>query len=95
MPPTPQPTTPRPSIIVVWLSVPTSESGNATGPACVLAEEHDLGQVFEIHLVDDAGAGRHDAEVVERLLAPAEEFVALAVARELHVDVELAARRPS
>ena len=55
----------------------------------VLAEEDDLGQVFEIHLVDDAGAGRDDAEVVERLLAPAEELVALAVAGELHVDVEL------
>ena len=27
MPPTPQPTTPMPLIIVVWLSVPTSESG--------------------------------------------------------------------
>ena len=26
MPPTPQPTTPRPLIMVVWLSVPTSES---------------------------------------------------------------------
>ncbi len=33
MPPTPQPTTPRPLIIVVWLSVPTSVSGSATGPA--------------------------------------------------------------
>ena len=39
-----------------------------------------LGEVFEIHLVHDAGARRHDAEVVERLLAPAEELVALAVA---------------
>ena len=27
MPPTPQPTTPTPLIMVVWLSVPTSESG--------------------------------------------------------------------
>ena len=89
MPPTPQPTTPRPSIIVVWLSVPTSESGNATVPAWSLPQEHDLGQVFEIHLVDDAGARRHDAEVVERLLAPAEELVPLAVAGELHVDVEV------
>ena len=30
MPPTPQPTMPSPLIIVVWLSVPTSESGNKT-----------------------------------------------------------------
>jgi hypothetical protein len=27
IPPTPQPSTPRPLIIVVWLSVPTSVSG--------------------------------------------------------------------
>ena len=27
MPPTPQPSTPMPLIMVVWLSVPTSESG--------------------------------------------------------------------
>ena len=32
MPPTPQPNTPSPLIIVVWLSVPTSVSGRATGP---------------------------------------------------------------
>ncbi len=31
MPPTPQPSTPRPLIIVVWLSVPTSESGYTHG----------------------------------------------------------------
>ena len=55
----------------------------------VLAEEHDLGQVFEIHLVHDAGARRHDAEIVERLLAPAQELVPLAVAREFHVDVQV------
>ena len=35
----------------------------------------------------DAGGGRDDAEVVEGLLAPLEELVALAVALELHVDV--------
>ncbi len=29
MPPTPQPSTPRPLIMVVWLSVPTSVSGSA------------------------------------------------------------------
>ena len=33
----------------------------------------------------DAGVGRHDAEVVERLLAPAEERVALVVALELEL----------
>ena len=41
----------------------------------------------------DAGAGRHDAEIVERLLAPAQEGVALAVALELDIDVLLLAIR--
>ena len=63
--------------------------GKCDSAFLVLAEEHDLGQVFEIHLVDDARAGRHDAEVVERLLAPAEEFVPLAVAGEFHIDIEV------
>ena len=38
-------------------------------------------EVLEVHLVADAGVGRHHAEVVERRLAPAQERVALAVAR--------------
>ena len=51
--------------------------------------EHALGEVFEVHLVDDADAGRHDLEGVEGLLAPLEELVALAVAVELEVEVFL------
>ena len=39
-----------------------------------------LGQVFEVDLVADAGAGRHDAEIVERSLAPFEELIAFHVA---------------
>jgi hypothetical protein len=39
--------------------------------------------------VDDADAGRHDLEGLERLLAPLEEFVALAVAGELEFEVAL------
>ena len=35
----------------------------------------------------DAGIGRHDAEIVEGFLAPAQETIALAVAVELHLDV--------
>ena len=40
----------------------------------------------------DAGAGRHHAEVVERLRAPAQERVALAVALVLELDVALRTR---
>jgi len=51
---------------------------------------HDLGQVLEIDLVADAGAGRNDAEIVEGLGAPAQETVALDVALifELHIGAE-------
>ena len=35
----------------------------------------------------DAGAGRHDAEILERLLAPFQESVALAVALIFEIDV--------
>jgi len=37
--------------------------------------------------VHDAGAGRHDLELVERGLSPAQELVALAVALVLQLDV--------
>ena len=87
IPPTPQPRTPRPLIIVVCESVPTSVSGMATGLAALALEQHALGQVLEVHLVDDAGRRRHHAEVVEGLLAPAQELVALAVALELDLGV--------
>ena len=39
--------------------------------------------------MDDPRSGRHDLEVVEGLLAPAEEGVALAVALVLAVDVDV------
>ena len=47
------------------------------------------GEVLDVDLVHDAGARRHDLEVVERALAPAQELVALAVALVLEVDVAL------
>ena len=50
---------------------------------------HRLGEVFEVHLVADAGTGRHDAEIVEGTLPPLEEGIALAVAVILEVHVVL------
>jgi hypothetical protein len=46
--------------------------------------------VLDVDLVHDAGAGRYDAELVERGLTPAQELVALPVAAvlELHVALE-------
>ncbi|MNI58094.1 hypothetical protein D3C73_1131890 [compost metagenome] len=51
---------------------------------------HAARQVFQVDLVDDAKARRHDAEGVKRLHAPLHELVALLVALEfqLHVQVQ-------
>ena len=54
-----------------------------------LAGEDGAGQVLDVDLVHDAGAGRDDLEVVEGALAPAQELVALAVALVLDLDVAL------
>ncbi len=52
------------------------------------SDEYGLAEVLEIHLVADAGAGRHDAEVLERVLSPPQEDVALFVAVELELGVD-------
>ena len=51
------------------------------------AFHHDAREVLQVDLVHDAGVRRHDLEVVEGLLAPAQEAVALAVAGELDLAV--------
>ena len=61
--------------------------GEGQGFAAVLAGEHALRQVFDVDLVDNAGSGRHDAQVAERLLRPVQKLVALAVALELDLAV--------
>ena len=48
----------------------------------------DRREVLEVDLVDDPGPGRHDPQVAERGLRPAQELVALAVALVLALDVE-------
>jgi hypothetical protein len=54
-----------------------------------LVVPHDLGEVLEVDLVDDPGGGRDHPEVAERRLAPLEELVALPVALELTLGVDL------
>ena len=88
MPPTPQPTTPRPLIIVVWESVPTSVSGIKE----IAGMEHALGEILEIDLVHDADARWHEAESLEGLLPPFQKFIAFAVAFEFHVHVQAQGR---
>ena len=59
------------------------------GERLAVARLHHACQVFEVHLVADAGVRRHHREVVEGLLAPAQEGVALLVALELELRVAL------
>ena len=56
-------------------------------PSSPVVRPHRLGEIFEIDLVADAGAGRHDAEIAEGLLAPFQEVVALLVALIFELDV--------
>ena len=55
--------------------------------ALLLRRPHGLGEIFEVDLVADAGARRHDGEIGERLLAPLEEAVALLVLLVFALDV--------
>ena len=50
--------------------------------------EHALRQVLEVYLVDYPGVGRNHAEVVQRLLSPAQERVALLISSELEIGVD-------
>ena len=51
---------------------------------------HDAaGQVFQIHLMDDTGAGRDDGECLECLLSPFQELVALRIAFKFAGEVLL------
>ncbi len=51
-----------------------------------VVEDH-AAEELEVHLVHDAGVWRHDLEIAERALAPAQEGVAFAVALELDAVV--------
>ena len=55
-------------------------------PSSVL-RPHRLAEIFEVDLMADAGAGRHDAEIAEGLLAPFQELVALLVALVFELDI--------
>ncbi len=63
--------------------------GLAGEPGLGLRGPHGLRQIFEIDLVADAGAGRHDAEIFERALRPFQEAVALLVLLVFLFDVLL------
>ena len=67
-----------------------TDEGIGIGDGCAvghLVGPHGLRQIFEIDLMADAGAGRHDAEILEGALAPFQEVIALAVAGVFERDV--------
>ncbi len=65
-------------------------SDTGVGIRSAVAHHDDPGEVLDIDLMDDAGAGRNHLEVLEGPLSPAQELVPLAVALvlELHVTDE-------
>ena len=84
MPPTPQPTTPSP-LIIVRVRVGADQR---VGIQHAVLLEHAARQELEVHLVADAEPRRDDPQAVEGLRSPLEEPIALAVAVELHLHVE-------
>ncbi len=54
-----------------------------------LLRHHTVRQIFEVHLMNDAGRRGNHAEVLESALPPPQELVSLAVALELDVGVDL------
>ncbi len=67
-----------------------AHAGIGVGDTSVASRgHHHAGQVLDVDLVHDAGARRHDLEVVERALAPAQELIALTVALVFDLDVAL------
>ena len=94
MPPTPQPST-REAVDHGRVAVGADAGvGESLLDLADLLGPHGLGQVFQVDLMADAGAGRHDLEIVEGAAAPAQELVALLVALVLELDVLARRRRP-
>src|SRR3546814_10955314 len=57
--------------------------------ALVLRRPHRLRDIFQVHLMADAGARRHGGEIVERLRSPAQELIAFHVSLIFKLDVFL------
>ncbi len=57
-------------------------------PALPVTGEDHARQVLQVHLVHDPRVRRHDSEVAERRLSPAQERIALLVALEFEVGVD-------
>ena len=63
--------------------------GISERPVDRVGRHDDSREILEIHLVNDARVRRHDPEVAEGVLAPAQKRVAFLVSRELELGVQL------
>ena len=57
----------------------TVGANECVGEGSALLNADDAREVLQVDLVNDSGVGRYYAELLERLLPPAQELVALAV----------------
>ena len=88
MPPTPQPNTPR-RVDHRGVRIRAHQRiGERKRLALGRRVKHDARQILKIHLMADARIGRHDLEIIECRLPPAQEGVALDVAVEFQLGVE-------
>ena len=69
--------------------------GESLGDAALFLRPDRLREIFEVHLMANAGAGRHHAEIREGAGAPAQELVALLVALVFEIGVDLERARAS
>ena len=58
-------------------------------PGAVFVNEHDARQVLQVHLVHDAGVGRHHLEIPKGILAPAQKDIPFFVPAKLQLGVAL------
>jgi hypothetical protein len=61
--------------------------GQGDDLAVLLPRLYDSSQVFKVDLMNDTGSRRHNAEILESALAPAQKLVALSVALVLAFGV--------
>ena len=53
----------------------------------VTLAEHALREIFKIHLMHDADAGRHNLESFEGLHAPFQKLIALTIAGKFQIKI--------
>ena len=74
--------------MVVCESVPTRVSGYAAAWPFFLHKNY-ASQVFQVDLMDDSGIGWNNRQITQSSLSPPQERVALAVAMELEIGIQL------